>query len=107
MSTPCGFTLLGDLTAFTAAKTVKADPCAKTLAMMGERTGSSKTAAASTAKTVKEADVYFTNGNWITGKGCFHSDPHCPALKLATTGITSGNKTDAKEKGLAPAEGAL
>ena len=70
MSTPYGFTLLGDLTASTAAKTVKADPFAKTLAMMGEGTGSSKIAAAITAKIVKDADVYFTNGNWITGKCC-------------------------------------
>ena len=101
MATSYGFTLLGDLTGSTAARTVKSDPCAKTLAMMGEGTGS-KSAAASTAKTVKDADVYFTNGNWITGKGCWHTDPHCPALKLANTGITSGNKTEAKDKGLAP-----
>ena len=65
-------------------------------------TTATATAAAGTAKTGKEPDVFFTNGNWIIAKGCFHSDPHCPALKLATTSITAGPKTEAKERGLAP-----
>jgi len=63
--------------------------------MMGEGAGS-KTAAASTAKKPETTEeVHFTNGNWVTGKGCFHTDPHCPALQLATTGIATGPKNDA------------
>jgi hypothetical protein len=48
------------------------------------------------------AEVYYTNGNWVTGHGCFHCDPSCCALQLATTGVSSGTATDAKARGLQP-----
>jgi hypothetical protein len=78
----------------TAKATAKSDPCAKGLAAMGEGAGNNKIAKAD-AET-----VHFTNGNWTFGKGCWHTDQHCPALKLATTGITAGTLADAKARGL-------
>ena len=96
MATAYGFELLGDMSA-----TGTTDPCAKMLDKI-EKTAvkTASTGTSSTGKKTEETEIYYTNGNWQTGKGCFHTDPRCWALTKATTGVATGNRAEAKKKGL-------
>ena len=91
MSTAFGFELLGDMS--TGDK-----PTAK-VEKTSTRTASTGTAS-SGQSTGEKTEIYYTNGNWATGKGCYHSDSRCWALTKATTGVTAGNIIAAKNKGM-------
>ena len=96
MATAYGFELLGNMA------TEKTDPCVKGLAKMGEtaaRTASIGTS--SIGRTIDVTEIFYTSGNWQTGKGCYHTDPKCWALTKATTGVATGQNNEAKKKGLA------
>ena len=95
MATAYGFELPGNMA------TERTNPCAKGLAKMGETaTRTASTGTSNTGKKTEATEIYFTSGNWQTGKGCYHTDPKCWALTKATTGVASGLQTAAKEQGL-------
>ena len=96
MATAYGFELLGDMYA-----TGRTDPCATGLAKMGETaTRIASTGTSSTGQKTEATEICYTNGNWQTGKGCYHTDPKCWALTKATTCVATGQGTEAKKKGL-------
>ena len=92
MATAYGFELLGDMSSTGDKSTAKVEKTAARTAS----TGTSTTEQGTAGKPV----IFYTNGNWATGKGCYHTDSRCWALTKATTGVTAGNLTAAKNKGM-------